>query len=346
MRHGNKIKKLGRTHAHRKATMAALSTALIEHKRITTTLPKAKALRTFVEPIINRAKEDTTQNRRQVFRRLQSKEAVKSLFGEIAEVLGDRPGGYTRVVKLGQRAGDAAEMAIIELVDFNDVKPEGGSTKRKTRRSRRRSSDDATAAAPAAAPATTEATDADAADDLTKLWGIGPVFAGALNDAGIATFADLADANLDALRAAINAGSETSDEAANEETWSEQARLAVAGDWAGLDAYIETLKEEGGTAHTPPETVPAAEVAEDATAEAEPEVAEADEVAPEADAEATQEAEAVASDAANPDTTGNPQVPDAFADAPEHGDTEQGAAPGTGEPPPEADEETRDGHRG
>ncbi|NNF56724.1 MAG: 50S ribosomal protein L17 [Rhodothermaceae bacterium] len=341
MRHRNKIKKLGRTHAHRKATMAALSTALIEHKRITTTLPKAKALRTFVEPIINRAKEDTTHNRRQVFRRLQSKEAVKALFGEIAEVLGDRPGGYTRVVKLGQRAGDAAEMAIIELVDFNDVKPEGGSTKRKTRRSRRRSSDAKAAAAPAAAPATK---DANAADDLTKIWGIGPVFASALNDADITTFAQLAEADLDALRAAINTGSETSDEAANEETWSEQARLAVAGDWEGLEAYIETLKDEGGTAHTPPESVPEADVAEDAAAEAEPETAEAE--APEAEAETTQEGEAVASDAANPDTTGNPQVPDAFADAPEHGDTEQGAAPGTGEPPPEADEETRDGHRG
>ncbi len=141
MRHGNKVKKLGRTHAHRKATMAALSSALITHKRITTTLAKAKALRGFVEPVIHRAKEDTTHNRREAFRRLGSnKEAVKALFGEVAGVLGDRPGGYTRVVKHGQRPGDASEMAIIELVDFNDVKPEGGaSTKRRTRRSTRRS---------------------------------------------------------------------------------------------------------------------------------------------------------------------------------------------------------------
>jgi len=142
MRHANRIKKLGRTSAHRKATLAALSSALLEHKRITTTLPKAKALRSFVEPIINRAKDDTTHNRRQAFRRLRNKEAVKTLFGEVAEVLGSRPGGYTRVVKLGQRSGDAAEMAIIELVDFNDVKPEGASVgKKKTRRSRRKSTD-------------------------------------------------------------------------------------------------------------------------------------------------------------------------------------------------------------
>lgn len=135
MRHANTKKKLGRTAAHRKATMQSLSSALIRHKRIKTTLPKAKALRSFVEPIINRAKEDTTHNRRQAFRYLQDKEAVKALFGEVAGTLGERPGGYTRVVKLGMRPGDAAEMAVIELVDFNDVKPEGtAGGRKKTRR--------------------------------------------------------------------------------------------------------------------------------------------------------------------------------------------------------------------
>jgi large subunit ribosomal protein L17 len=139
MRHGNKIKKLGRTQAHRKATLSSLSSALIVHKRITTTLAKAKALRMYVEPIINRAKDPSTANRRQVFRRLNDKEATKALFNDVAGVLGERPGGYTRVVKLGLRAGDAAEMAVIELVDFNDVRPEGGAaTRRKTRRSRAR----------------------------------------------------------------------------------------------------------------------------------------------------------------------------------------------------------------
>lgn len=154
MRHANKKKRIGRSASHRKATLQALSTALIRHKRIETTLAKAKALRPFVEPILNRAKDDSTASRRQAFRRLQDKEAVKTLFSDVADVIGDRPGGYTRIVKLGQRAGDAAEMAVIELVDFNDVKPEGSSgPKRKTRRSRRRSGG-GSSAPKAAAPAT------------------------------------------------------------------------------------------------------------------------------------------------------------------------------------------------
>lgn len=136
MRHQKKGYKLGRTNTHRKATLAALANALIAHKRITTTQAKAKALRMYVEPLINRAKEDTTNNRRQVFRHLQSKESVKTLFGEIAGKIAERPGGYTRVVKLGQRAGDSAEMAVIELVDYNDIKPAGTdrSRRRRTRR--------------------------------------------------------------------------------------------------------------------------------------------------------------------------------------------------------------------
>ncbi|ARA91813.1 50S ribosomal protein L17 [Rhodothermaceae bacterium RA] len=166
MRHRNKGYKLGRTSAHRKATLAALSTALIEHKRITTTVTKAKALRMFVEPLINRAKVDSTHNRREVFRHLQNKAAVKELFGEIATQIGDRPGGYTRIVRLGQRAGDGAEMAIIELVDYNDVKPEGsaGSGRKRTRRGggrgrRRRSGATAAPAAAATATAAPEATE-------------------------------------------------------------------------------------------------------------------------------------------------------------------------------------------
>lgn len=134
MRHQRKRHRLGRGHAHRKATLAALSTALIAHKRISTTVPKAKALRQFVEPLITRAKIDSTHNRRQVFRHLHDKAAVTELFGEVAERVGDRPGGYTRIIRLGQRAGDGAEMAMIELVDYNDVQP---STTRKRRRTRR-----------------------------------------------------------------------------------------------------------------------------------------------------------------------------------------------------------------
>lgn len=157
MRHQKKGFKLGRTSAHRKATLQSMSNALILHKRITTTITKAKALRMFVEPIINRAKDDSMQNRRQAFRYLQDKESIKELFGDIANKIADRPGGYTRIIKLGQRAGDSTEMAIIELVDYNDIKPDGSSTgsAKKTRRAgrRRKSSTDATAAAPAAVEA-------------------------------------------------------------------------------------------------------------------------------------------------------------------------------------------------
>jgi large subunit ribosomal protein L17 len=154
MRHQKKRHKLGRTASHRRATLAAMAAALIEHKRIETTLTKAKALRTFVEPIITRAKEDTTHNRREAFRHLRSKEAVKELFGEVAGRVGDRPGGYTRVIRLGNRVGDSAEMAVIELVDWNDVAPEGAaSSRKKTRRGGRRRSGGAAAAKPAASGA-------------------------------------------------------------------------------------------------------------------------------------------------------------------------------------------------
>jgi len=166
MRHGLKIHKIGRDAAHRKATLQSMSVSLIAHKRITTTLGKARALRIFVEPILHRAKDASTNSRRQAFRRLQSKDAVKTLYGEVASAIADRPGGYTRIVKLGQRDGDAAEMAIVEIVDFNDVKPEGSAqTKRRTRRSRGgRTTDAAAPLAPkAAAPAATEAPAAEAA---------------------------------------------------------------------------------------------------------------------------------------------------------------------------------------
>ncbi|WP_022836603.1 50S ribosomal protein L17 [Salisaeta longa] len=135
MRHRKKGNKLGRDAAHRKATLAALARALIEHKRIRTTTAKAKALRPFVEPLITRAKEDTTHNRRQVFRRLQSKESVTELFTEVGPEVAGRPGGYTRIVKLGRRSGDGAELSVIELVDYNDVKPGNtGSSSSSTRR--------------------------------------------------------------------------------------------------------------------------------------------------------------------------------------------------------------------
>lgn len=123
MRHRKKGKKIGRTSSHRQRTLQALSNALIENKRITTTVAKAKALRPFVEPLITRAKEDTQHNRRQVFRHLQSNDAIEELFTEVSDRVGDRPGGYTRIIKLGQRSGDGAELALVELVDYNDVPP-------------------------------------------------------------------------------------------------------------------------------------------------------------------------------------------------------------------------------
>ncbi|MGM0589781.1 MAG: 50S ribosomal protein L17 [Bacteroidota bacterium] len=139
MRHLVKGSKLGRKTGHRKATLRSLACSLIEKHRIQTTVPKAKALRTFIEPIITRAKEDTQHNRRQVFSKLQNKHAVSLLFDEVGPKAKDRPGGYTRVLKTGFRAGDGAEQAMIELVDYNDIKPEGTGGKRKrTRRAGRK----------------------------------------------------------------------------------------------------------------------------------------------------------------------------------------------------------------
>jgi len=141
MRHGDKVNNLGRTTSHRHALMRNLAGALFTHKRIFTTLAKAKALRGFVEPLITKSKTDSTHSRRQAFSLLNDKEAVKELFGVISGKVGERPGGYTRVIKTGFRAGDAAEMAMIELVDFNEIYTQNKNTakatepKKKTRRS-------------------------------------------------------------------------------------------------------------------------------------------------------------------------------------------------------------------
>jgi len=125
MRHGDKINNLGRTASHRKALLNNLAIQLITHKRIVTTLAKAKSLRTFIEPLITKAKDNTTHQRRVVFSYLQDKEAITELFGPVAEKVAGRPGGYTRIIKLGARVGDNAETALIELVDFNDVYGKG-----------------------------------------------------------------------------------------------------------------------------------------------------------------------------------------------------------------------------
>ena len=148
MRHRVKGKGLSRTTAHRKATFRSLTKALVREHRIVTTVTKAKELRRFVEPLITRSKEDNNLNRKVVFSALQDKETVKSLFTEVGPAVGNRPGGYTRVIKIGHRQGDGAEMAVIELVDFNDVQPEGKETKKKkTRRAGKSSTKKATASA-------------------------------------------------------------------------------------------------------------------------------------------------------------------------------------------------------
>ena len=146
MRHGKKFNHLGRTASHRKAMLSNMAASLITHKRINTTLAKAKELKKYVEPLVTRSKSDSTHNRRMVFSYLQNKEAVTELFREVAVKVGDRPGGYTRIIKTGNRLGDNAEMAMIELVDFNEIYSNAKKeAKKNTRRSR------AKVAAPAAA---------------------------------------------------------------------------------------------------------------------------------------------------------------------------------------------------
>lgn len=137
MRHGKKFNHLGRKKAHRSAMLSNMACSLIEHKRINTTVAKAKALKQFVEPLVTKSKEDTTHNRRIVFGYLRNKIAVAELFRDIAVKVGDRPGGYTRIIKLGNRLGDNAEMALIELVDYNETYNVGKPAKKKsTRRGR------------------------------------------------------------------------------------------------------------------------------------------------------------------------------------------------------------------
>ena len=172
MRHGDKINNLGRTASHRAALLSNLASQLITHKRIVTTLAKAKVLRTYIEPLITKAKENTTHQRRVVFSYLQDKDVIVELFGNVATKIAGRPGGYTRIIKLGARVGDNAETAMIELVDFNEIYGKGkGEAKeaagKKTRRSggRKKAGDGAKAEA---VEAKTEAKTADAGADEPK----------------------------------------------------------------------------------------------------------------------------------------------------------------------------------
>lgn len=172
MRHGRKVNHLGRTSAHRKAMLANMACSLIEHKRINTTVAKAKALKVFIEPLITKSKaennksiEKGTHNRRIVFKNLRDKYAVTELFSGVSEKVGERPGGYTRIIKLGNRLGDNADMAMIELVDFNETYNTGKTKKQKTtRRSRAKKTDTTTQAVVASEPKIETETKEDGAE--------------------------------------------------------------------------------------------------------------------------------------------------------------------------------------
>ena len=166
MRHGDKVKNLSRTASHRRALLSNLACQLIEHKKIVTTLAKAKSLRIYVEPLITKAKQNTTHQRRVVFSYLQDKEAIKELFSTVADKVGGRPGGYTRIIKLGARVGDNAETAMIELVDFNEIYGKGkGEAKAAGKKTRRAGGAKKTATAKTEKAATEKADEATSTEE-------------------------------------------------------------------------------------------------------------------------------------------------------------------------------------
>ncbi|PRY40926.1 large subunit ribosomal protein L17 [Spirosoma oryzae] len=252
MRHGKKDNHLSRTHSHREAMLQNMASSLIMHKRIETTVAKAKELRKFVEPILTRAKDDNNQNRKVVFQTLANKETIKELFGAVADKIANRPGGYTRIIKLGNRQGDNAETCLIELVDFNELllgaAAEKATATTRTRRSRRSGGSKAEGAEVAPAPAETLPADAEVAetssaagDDLTIIEGIGPKIAELLKNAGITTFAQLADANDEAVQQVLTeAGPSFNVHDAG--SWNEQAALARDGKMDELKEMQDRLK--------------------------------------------------------------------------------------------------------
>lgn len=262
MRHGDKINNLGRTASHRNALLANLTCQLFEHKKIVTTLAKAKALRPFVEPLITKSKENTTHQRRLVFSRLQDKAAVKELFDVISPKIASRPGGYTRVIKLGKRVGDNAELAMIELVDYNEIYGKGigeaAPAAKKTRRagrgkksavaqeqqqpvaeetqsSKSEESSPETSEVPVAQPEAKEA-----ADDLTKIEGIGPKVAEVLTEAGITTFAKLAESKAEDIKDILEKSGGNFN-AQDPTSWPEQSQLAADGKWDELKELQDKL---------------------------------------------------------------------------------------------------------
>jgi large subunit ribosomal protein L17 len=270
MRHGDKINNLGRTASHRNALLANLTCQLFEHKRIVTTLAKAKALRPFVEPLITKSKDNTTHQRRIVFSRLQDKKAVKELFDVISPKVASRPGGYTRVIKLGKRVGDNAELAMIELVDYNEIYGKGiGETATTTKRTRRAgrskkatgsredtvakeksvTEDEKVSAAdtsakveekPAAETASSSKSKSKSGDDLTKIEGIGPKVSEALHAAGIISFEKLAESKAEDIKEILEK-SEGNFNAQDPTSWPEQAQLAADEKWDELKELQDQL---------------------------------------------------------------------------------------------------------
>lgn len=251
MRHGDKINNLGRTASHRSALLSNLACQLFQNKKIVTTLAKAKALRPYVEPLITKSKENTTHQRRLVFSRLQDKSAVKELFDVISPKIASRPGGYTRIIKLGKRVGDNAELALIELVDYNEVYGKGHGEAEVAARKTRRSGKSRKAAAPEdAAKKSSEAEAKETgtekprnkkeSDDLTRIEGIGPKVAEALSEAGIHTFAKLAESKAEDIKELLEKSGGHFN-AQDPTSWPEQAQLAADGKWDELKILQEKL---------------------------------------------------------------------------------------------------------
>lgn len=251
MKHGKKFKSLSRTKSHRKALMGNLASELIKHKRISTTLTKGKELRKYVEPILTKCKTDTTHNRRLAFKALLSNEQAKGLvaemFRDIAPKIADRPGGYTRIIKLAPRQGDNAPMCFIELVDYNEVYNAAGTTEKKPVRRSRRGGAKKTTEAPTtetvAAKAAPKAKSDSKGDDLTKIEGVGPKAAEAITNAGLPTFADVAASTPEAIKAILEAA-EGRLSSLDPTTWVDQAKLAAEGKWDELKKWQDEM--DGG----------------------------------------------------------------------------------------------------
>ncbi|MEP6626948.1 MAG: 50S ribosomal protein L17 [Ginsengibacter sp.] len=243
MRHGDKGNNLSRTASHRKALLSNLACQLFQYKKIVTTLAKAKALRPYVEPLITKAKENTTHQRRMVFSHLQDKEAIKELFDVISPKIASRPGGYTRVIKLGKRVGDNAELAMIELVDYNEIYGNGIGEAETAAKKTRRAGKTKKAAAPKAEEAAEVAPAAakeKGGDDLTKIEGVGPKVAEVLHEAGITSFAKLAESKAEDIKEILEKSGGHFN-AQDPTSWAEQSQLAADGKWDELKELQDKL---------------------------------------------------------------------------------------------------------